>query len=93
MLDEEVMEQSEDSNYDPDEERERERIELAFAMMREDDNSGKHGGRDRTKTIKQQSRVSIPIDDNQSMIADLADDCETKRINNDNYRLDMTWAD
>jgi len=32
-------------------------------------------------------------DDNQSMIADLADDGETNRVNNDNYRLDMTWAD
>ena len=26
-------------------------------------------------------------------MADMALDCETNRINNDNYRLDMTWAD
>ena len=32
-------------------------------------------------------------DDNQSCMADMALDCETNRINNDNYRLDMTWAD
>ena len=32
-------------------------------------------------------------DDNQSIMADMANDCETNRINNDNYRLDMTWAD
>lgn len=32
-------------------------------------------------------------DDNQSVMADMALDCETNRINNDNYRLDMTWAD
>ena len=32
-------------------------------------------------------------DDNQSIMADMALDCETNRINNDNYRLDMTWAD
>ena len=33
------------------------------------------------------------IDDNQSIMADMANDCETNRVNNDNYRLDMTWAD
>jgi len=32
-------------------------------------------------------------DGNQSMIADCAMDCETNRICNDNYRLDMTWVD
>ena len=32
-------------------------------------------------------------DDNQSIMADMALDCETNRVNNDNYRLDMTWAD
>lgn len=90
MLDEEVIEQDEDSNFDPDEERER--ISLAFAMMRDDDDSGKHS-RQRLGTVKHIIRKSNSMSDNQSMIADLADDCETKRINNDNYRLDMTWAD
>ena len=32
-------------------------------------------------------------DDNQSVMADMALDCETNRVSNDNYRLDMTWAD
>ena len=27
------------------------------------------------------------------MIADMADDCETNRVSNDNYRLDMTYID
>ena len=26
-------------------------------------------------------------------MADCAQDCETNRIQNDNFRLDMTWAD
>lgn len=26
-------------------------------------------------------------------MADMALDCETNRVNNDNFRLDMTWAD
>ena len=36
---------------------------------------------------------SLSNEDNQSVIADCAMDCETNRINNDNYRLDMTYAD
>ena len=32
-------------------------------------------------------------DDNPSVMADMALDCETNRVSNDNYRLDMTWAD
>ena len=31
--------------------------------------------------------------ENQSIMADCAQDCETNRIQNDNFRLDMTWAD
>ena len=87
MLDEEVVELSEDSNYDPDEEL---RMQKAFAKLQEDDSGNSRG---RFKTIKDRTSGSQPLSDNQSMIADLAEDCETKRINNDNYRLDMTWAD
>ena len=31
-------------------------------------------------------------DDNQSVMADWDLNCETNRVSNDNYRLDMTWA-
>ena len=27
------------------------------------------------------------------MMADIGLDCETNRVNNDNFRLDMTWAE
>lgn len=41
-----------------------------------------------------QSTLAIPTDyENQSCIADLANECETNRTHNDNFRLDMTWVD
>jgi hypothetical protein len=46
-----------------------------------------------TLRIENRQNTSLENDDNQSMIADLADDCETNRDYNDNYRLDMTYAD
>jgi len=46
----------------------------------------------RASTLKNKRRGSV-LDDNQSILADCALDCETNRICNDNFRLDMTWAD
>ena len=44
------------------------------------------------QTIKPNRYSQFPSD-NQSVVADCAMDCETNRINNDNFRLDMTYAE
>ena len=84
-----------------DEEEESKKIASAFTEV-------KQGSvyRDRKMTIAQQRmqvRPNVSIlqfgaagnsnDDNQSIMADMAQDCETNRVNNDNFRLDMTWAE